>query len=586
MPDTKLGQASSTSGGGERLRDYDRLKLELGVALQTALRVISEQNQPEEHHKCRELVTRLAEDRFVLAVVGQFNRGKSSLMNAILGLDRLPVGIVPLTSVITKVAYGNPERVIIEFEGSFLRSEVRIDQLAEYVTEAGNPGNQKRITAAEVQLPSEFLRRGLFFVDTPGVGSAIAANTATTEQFLPQADAVIFVTSFDSPLGRDEVEFLQRVRDHVRKIFLVVNKADLVPQEQRGQVLSFVRQQIERETVLHEPRLLAVSALVGLEAKLAGSPEGLAGSGLPALEEELFQFLTTEKATEFLLRLCERALSLLADFDSGVLAEGQKETFKDVVARIVGVRDRLIGAPSANEGVAGIPARRLAPALEPEIAEAVRKSCRVCTHVTDRMFKFMAKFQYQIIVSAQERSTLASRGGLCPLHTWQYSEIASPQGIAASFPAVLMTLSRRLSGLADSDARNTLGAETKRLLTKPEQCRACLEQFSAEEQVIAKMLEEIARPGDAPVKMPVLCMPHLSALLRRLPDPELGNRFVAFQAAVLERLAENMERYALKHDAHRRALQSEDERVAYHRALSHLAGDKRLQAPWRVQQLL
>jgi GTP-binding protein EngB required for normal cell division len=584
MPNTQPEQSASAGRPGERLRDYDRLKLELGETLQTVLHLVGGQEHQEQYGRWRELLTRLAEDRFVLAVVGQFNRGKSSLMNAILGLDRLPVGIVPLTSVITKVAYGNPERVFIEFEGGRLRTAIRMDQLGDYVTEEGNPGNQKRIAAAEAQLPSEFLRRGLFFVDTPGVGSAIAANTATTERFLPEADAVIFVTSFDSPLSRDELEFLQRVRDHVRKIFFVVNKADLVPPEQRGQVLTFVREQIEREIGLHEPRLLAISALASLEAKLTGVPERLADSGLPALEAELIEFLTTEKTTEFLLRLCERALSLLADLDSVALADGHKATFDDVATRMVSIRDRLIG--TAGEGRTPISRGVVAPALEPEVAEAVRKACRVCTCVADAMFRFMAKFQYQIVISAQERLALASCGGLCPLHTWQYSEIASPQGIAASFPAVLTTLSRRLSGLAESGDRNTLGAETKRLLTKPEQCRACREQFSAEERVIEEIVREITHVGGRLPKTPALCLPHLSALLRKLADPEVASHLVAFEAAVLERLAENMERYALKHDALRRSLQSEDERVAYHQALSQLVGDKRLQAPWRVQYLL
>ncbi len=585
MQSTQFEQSSSVRSG-ERLRDYDRLKLELGQALQTVLHLMSGPERQDQHRRCQELLTRLAEDRFVLAVVGQFNRGKSSLMNAILGLDRLPVGILPLTSVITKVAYGNPERVLIEFEAGRLRTTIRREQLAEYVTEAGNPGNQKGIAAAEVQLPSEFLRRGLFFVDTPGVGSAIAANTATTERFLPEGDAVIFVTSFDSPLSRDELEFLQKVRDHVHKVFFVVNKADLVPQEQRDRVLAFIREQIEREIGLHEPRLLAVSALEGLEAKLTASPERLEDSGLAALEQELFQFLTTEKAKEFLLRFCERALSMLADFALDPVIEQQKTTFDYVAGRVIDIRDRLMGTAVSTKGLSSTSARQVAAPSEAALAQAIRKPCRICTRVSDAMFKFMAKFQLQIIVNARERSALAYRGGLCPLHTWQYSEIASPQGIASSFPEVLMMLSRRLGALAESDTQKTLGAETKKLLTKPEQCRACQEQFNAEEREIAEVVEEIGRVSEVGAKMPVLCLPHLSALLRKLPDPELAGELVAFQAAIMERLAENMERYALKHDALRRGLQSEDERVAYHQALSQLVGDKRLQAPWRVQYLL
>jgi predicted GTPase len=220
MKDAEAASEVSTQEASLRLRDYDRLKLQLGSLIRDALRLAEERKDPERPAKFRDLLTRLVEDRFTLAVVGQFNRGKSSLMNAILGLERLPVGVLPLTSAITKVSYGNPERVLVEFLGSSLKGEIPLEQLPEYVTETGNPGNQKQIAAVEVQLPSEFLRRGLFFVDTPGVGSAITANTATTGQFLPQADAVVFVTSFDSPLGQEELEFLRKVRDYVRKIFL------------------------------------------------------------------------------------------------------------------------------------------------------------------------------------------------------------------------------------------------------------------------------------------------------------------------------------------------------------------------------
>src|ERR1700683_4530305 len=108
--------AVSPPRAGERLQDYERLKLQLGALCQRVLRLIDSQADHERERRCLELLSALAGDRFTLAVVGQFNRGKSSLMNAILGLDRLPVGVVPLTSVITKVSYGNPERVLIEYE--------------------------------------------------------------------------------------------------------------------------------------------------------------------------------------------------------------------------------------------------------------------------------------------------------------------------------------------------------------------------------------------------------------------------------------------------------------------------------------
>jgi GTP-binding protein EngB required for normal cell division len=605
---------ATPADAGDRLRGCDRLKLDLASLIQSALRLINERTDPEIHRRCRELLASLAEDRFTLAVVGQFNRGKSSLMNALLGLDRLPVGVVPLTSVITKVSYGNPERVLIEFQRTSLKDEVPLEQLAEFVTETGNPGNRKRILAVDVQLPSEFLRRGLFFVDTPGIGSAMIENTVTTEQFLPQADAVIFVTSFESPLGREELEFLGKVREHVRKAFFVVNKLDLVAPEQRDQVLAFIRQRLEQETGLRAPRIFAVSALVGLEAKLSGSSSRLAESGLPAIEENVIQFLTTEKAREFLVRTCDRAVSILGEItqvavemgrpggawvgtydqfmaneaghDPQAIKGGRHGAIEDIFDRVRRLREELLGNSGEKRPLV---AARLTIKSRPEaeIMEAVRRPCQVCARVADAIMKFMAKYQYQIIISENERAALAGRGGLCPLHTWQYAEIASPQGISTSYPDVLTELSGRLADIARSQAPGSFAEHTKGLLARGDKCRACLEQSSHEEQMVNEILKRITTQNDEEsANLPVLCLVHLSAVLGKVRDDNLARSLVDFEAAIFERLAENMERSALKHDSLRRGLQSDDERIAYHRGLSQLAGDKRLQAPWRVEYLL
>jgi len=587
MQDAELSHKESTTDASERLRNYDCLKLELGSLIRRVLGLINEKTNSERLPGCRGLLTRLAEDRFTLAVVGQFNRGKSSLMNAILGLDRLPVGVVPLTSVITKVSYGNPERVLVEFTGSSLRGEIAVAELTDYVTETGNPGNQKRIAAVEVQLPSEFLRRGLFFVDTLGVGSAIAANTATTEKFLPEADAVIFVTSFDSPLGRYELEFLRKVREHVRKVFFVANKLDLVAPEQRNDVLAFIRSLLQQEVGLLEPRLFAVSALVGLQAKLTGSARGLAESGLPALEGSLVEFLTVEKSREFLLRMCDRILSLLGDLDQQGMQGEQAGTLEDLATRVVALRNQILGRDDNERGRPRQARAATRSRTGAKLTQAVRRPCQVCTKVAEAMMKFMAKFQYQIIINENERSMLASRGGLCPLHTWQYAEIASPQGVALAYPAVLLSISRRLDALVDSGPDAGLATGVANLLVEPEICRACQEQLSSEERLITEIVERAAaEAGQGAGNLPALCLPHLSALLRKAPSADFARTAAAFEAALLERLAENMERHALKHDALRRGLASEDERIAYHRGLSQLVGDKRLRAPWRVEYFL
>jgi predicted GTPase len=94
-----------------------------------------------------------------------------------------------------------------------------LGQLAGFVTERGNPGNEKGLIEARVELPERFLRRGLHFIDTPGIGSARQENTATTYEFLPEADAVIFVTSVEAPLSAAEEDFLHEIRAQVRRLF-------------------------------------------------------------------------------------------------------------------------------------------------------------------------------------------------------------------------------------------------------------------------------------------------------------------------------------------------------------------------------
>ncbi len=181
------------------LKEYEQAKFAITDIIRSAQAIDTKDDAL--HAECRDLLTRLAEDRFNLLVVGRFSGGKSTLMNALLGGDHLPTGIVPLTSVLTTVRYGSRKHVLLNFNDSGLRREVPLSQLSEYVTQQSNPGNTKHIAYAEIELPVEILRRGFFFVDSPGLGSAISENTQTTEQFLPEADAFILVTSYESPLS-------------------------------------------------------------------------------------------------------------------------------------------------------------------------------------------------------------------------------------------------------------------------------------------------------------------------------------------------------------------------------------------------
>jgi GTP-binding protein EngB required for normal cell division len=308
-----MPQASSqiSDTASDAVRRYDDLKLEIAAIGQTAMLTCGKDKDGEGERAFQSVLARLAEDRFNLAVVGPFSRGKSSLMNAILGLEGLPTGLLPHTSVITTVSYAPRERVLVRCEGWPLPQEIRLDQLAEYVTERGNPGNQRGVVLAEIQLPAEILRHGLYFIDTPGVGSAIVANTKTTERFLPEIDAAIFVSSFDFAVSEADIEFLRTVTTTVGKVFFVLNKLDLTSKSEAEEVIRFVRERLDREPGIGRCSLFAVSAKRALEAKLRGDSDALAQSGLIELEDALAAFMAGDKTRQLSVRVMDRLVALL-----------------------------------------------------------------------------------------------------------------------------------------------------------------------------------------------------------------------------------------------------------------------------------
>jgi len=300
----------------EKLKDYSRIKLSLASQLRLFRDVLKKRESQHRDGQCEELMVKLAEDRFTLAVLGQFKRGKSSLMNAIIGRELLPTGVLPLTSAITVLRFGPKERLVVEREGLQWPEIAPVSQIEDYVTERGNPGNCKRVTVATVEVPLPFLRRGLEFVDTPGVGSAITANTATTYAFIPRCDAVLFVTSVDSPFTSVELEFLKEIRQHVHKIFFIVNKIDLLAERERREVLEFVAKTIREQMGTDDVRMFPVSCKLALASKVEHDLLAYQRSGLKPLEETLSRFLSEEKTATFLAAVVERA-NRLVDAEAG-----------------------------------------------------------------------------------------------------------------------------------------------------------------------------------------------------------------------------------------------------------------------------
>ena len=383
--DTHVGQAiasrptaeaanvqDSLTDADASLRAYTRAKQEVAKSVRSALDLIRSRGDEQRIARCQALLVKLAEDRFNLVVLGQFKRGKSSLMNAIIGRDLLPTGLLPLTSVVTALRFGPAERLVLTRDNSWPQ-EAPISALAEYVTERGNPGNVKKIGTAYVELPVSLLRRGLHFVDTPGVGSIHEQNTATTYAFLPQCDAALFVTSVDTPLSELEVDFLRTIRQHARRVFFIVNKTDLLAAEERDEVLGFIRDGLREAAGGEEVRLFAVSSREALEAKRAGDQARYQRSGLKELEDALGAFLVKEKSRALLVSLLDRALRLLEEESAEVklqrnaalaTTDTRQERRADISRRLEVLSNEIAGTVQAARARVN---EWLETTLEPEV---------------------------------------------------------------------------------------------------------------------------------------------------------------------------------------------------------------------------
>lgn len=246
----------------------------------------------------REVAERLDERRFFTAIVGQFKRGKSTLINALVGERLLPTGVAPVTSVVTIVRHGRTGRARVHLgDGAEV---VPIERLADYVAEAGNPENARGVRAVECFVASPLLDRGLCLVDTPGLGSVLGGNTAETRAFLPHVDAAVLVTGIDPPINADELGLLQQlVAQGVEEIAVVLNKADRHSPDERREARVFTERVLAERVPGRTVTLLETSALD------AGALDG------PALRARLLQ-LAHEQGADLIERARQRETAQLA----------------------------------------------------------------------------------------------------------------------------------------------------------------------------------------------------------------------------------------------------------------------------------
>ncbi|HVU86456.1 MAG TPA: dynamin family protein [Pirellulales bacterium] len=264
----------------------------------------------------------LAQERVLdVAVLGQFKSGKSTLLNAVLGEPLFPVGVLPVTAVITRVSAGSQRSArVAHLDGTVEATQP--DKIADFVSESRNPGNQKQVSRVDISIPFDDEWQGLRFVDTPGLGSIFAHNTQATEAWMPHSSLALVVVSSERPFSDADRQLVAQAKQTAPRVVVVLSKVDLLSEEERAEVLHFIEQALREDNDGTIP-VLPFSARVD-------GPRWLA-----LLRETVLAPVARNTAGEY-----ERALSLKLD-TAGAACQGYLRVALAAAERDDADRERL-----------------------------------------------------------------------------------------------------------------------------------------------------------------------------------------------------------------------------------------------------
>ena len=386
-----------------------------------------------------DLARRLASERervgrpeTVIAVVGEFKRGKSSLINGLLGADICPVDDDIATATLTVIRHGTESGVALRKEdGTLVTTGFSLTQLSDLVTEGGGAATREPSDYVEVVLNNPFLAHGVALVDTPGVGGLSAGYAGLTLGYLHAADALLFAAEAAAPLSASEVGFLKRALAVCPVVIVVLTKVDLYPDWRRVLDMNVA---ILEESQVSIP-VVPVSAALRMAA-LAERDTVLNGeSGYPRLLDALASQVldpardrARERALgELLLAVEQLAVALLTE-EQALLDPGRAA---DTVARLQGERERLEHLRTAGA--------RWQVVLNDEFADLVadaehrfRQAVRVANRVADEVIEETdpAESWDELAADIRNRMAEASITVVSDLET-------GADGIAATITALL-----------------------------------------------------------------------------------------------------------------------------------------------------
>ena len=265
------------------------------------------------------------ENEISVAVLGRFKAGKSSFLNHFLGRSFLPVGVVPVTSVVTAIRYGDHEEARVHHDDG-RDPEVPLDGIGRYISEKTNPENTREVVLITVELPELRRFRGLKFVDTPGLESALGHNTQTSLDWLPNVGLALVAVSVDPPLSQRDIDLLKSLYQYTPKVGVLLTKADLLSERELEEVVEYVRAQLARNFP-GTPRVFPYSIKPGFEPFRQALEAELVSGTLARFAEERESILSRKMDT--LLRECGDYLAL--SLKSAEMVQSERRALKQQV---------------------------------------------------------------------------------------------------------------------------------------------------------------------------------------------------------------------------------------------------------------
>jgi GTP-binding protein EngB required for normal cell division len=311
------------------------------------------------------LLDRMESAAFEVGVFGRFSSGKSSLLNYILQTDVLPIGVTPVTAIPTRISHGPIAEAGIEFAEAQPQI-IPLSDLAEFATEQKNPGNKRHVARIFVKLPSDRLREGVTFVDTPGLGSLAVAGAEETVAYLPRCDLGIVLIDASAGLTQDDLVVVQALYQAGASAMLLISKADLFSVADRERMIEYVKTNLRNQLQVEAP----VHAL-----SVFGADSALCDRWF---ESELRPFLTQHH--EFAIASQKRKIGALREAVMGALERRlQAES----------------GAISADNAMS-----------TNEVTEALRNGDRILERAQGEAFfltRKIAKMQSEVIDAAAQK---------------------------------------------------------------------------------------------------------------------------------------------------------------------------------------